>query len=197
MRYMKSKKYIIKYITKSAGQTRKIGEKLAREILFARRNNKISRKEKSMSPTTTLNQGEWWGRGFPEQRKRALVLAMEGDLGGGKTTFVQGFAKGLGIKENITSPTFVILKKFKIPSFAKATASKAKSKFQFFYHIDAYRLEKPKDLLDLGFEKILSGWNNIIAVEWSEKIQKILPKNVIKIRFEFVDENTRKIRINF
>jgi tRNA threonylcarbamoyladenosine biosynthesis protein TsaE len=161
---MKSKTYI----TKSANQTRKIGEKMAKEIV---------------SPTTTLNRGERWGRGLSTKKNGAIVLAMQGDLGGGKTTFIQGFARGLGIKENITSPTFVILKKFAIP------------KFQFFYHIDCYRLEKPEDLIELGINNILSDRNNIVAIEWSEKVQKILPKNVIQIKFGFVDENTRKIVI--
>ena len=191
---MKSKIYTTKYITKSAEQTRKIGEKLAREIVSFS-------KEKSISPTTTLNSGERWGRGFSTQRNGAIVLAMEGDLGGGKTTFIQGFARGLGIKENITSPTFVILKVFKITkskiqipnakSNPKSKAQNKNSKFHFFYHIDCYRIEKAKDLLDLGVKNILSDRNNIIAIEWSEKIQKILPNNAIKIKFEFVDENTR------
>ena len=178
---MKSETYITKYITKSAGQTRKIGEKMAKEIV---------------SPTTTLNSGERWGRGFPAQRKGAIVLAMEGDLGGGKTTFIQGFARGLGIKENITSPTFVILKKFEIAASLRAVALAPRNdRKRIFYHIDAYRLEKPKDLLELGVEKILLDSHNIVAIEWSEKIQKIFPKNAIKIKFEFVDSTTRKIKI--
>lgn len=189
------------YITKSAGQTRKIGEKLAREILLASQNNRVLSKEKSMSPTTTLNSGDWWGRGFFTQRKGAIVIAMQGDLGGGKTTFIQGLARGLGIKENITSPTFVILKKFEIPLLRE---SPGKPQLHFarngrgsvFYHIDAYRLEKPEDLMDLGIEGILSDINNIVAIEWSEKIQQIFPKNAIKIKFEFIDEKTRKIVIN-
>jgi tRNA threonylcarbamoyladenosine biosynthesis protein TsaE len=182
------------YITKSAGQTRKIGEKLAREILLASQNNRVLSKEKSMSPTTTLNSGEWWGRGFFTQRKGAIVIAMQGDLGGGKTTFIQGLARGLGIKENITSPTFVILKKFEI--VASRSNAPRNNRNRTFYHIDAYRLEKPEDLTDLGIEGILLDTNNTVVIEWSEKIQKILPKNAIKIKFEFIDEKTRKIVIN-
>lgn len=197
MRYMKGKIYI----TKSAKQTQKLGEKLAREILLASQNNRVSPKEKSMSPTTTLNSGEWWGRRIFDQRKHALVLAMQGDLGGGKTTFIQGLARGLGIKENITSPTFVILKKFEIPLLHQCPGKPQlhfarNDRGSLFYHIDAYRLEKPEDLTDLAIEGILSDTNNIVAIEWSEKIQKILPKNAIKIKFEFIDEKTRKIVIN-
>ena len=193
------------YITKSANQTRKIGEKMAKEIVLA---SPKSRRGEGGSPTTTLNRGERWGRGFPTQRKGAIVLAMQGDLGGGKTTFIQGFARGLGIKENITSPTFVILKKFEIAAsprpFGKRGGAPRNDKdgaprndrSNVFYHIDCYRIEKSGDLLDLGVKNILSDRNNIVAIEWSEKIQKILPKNAIKIKFEFVDENTRRIVMN-
>ena len=152
------------YITNSAKQTQKIAGKLAKKIV---------------SPIAIFNRGE--------RRGSSLVLALEGELGSGKTTFVQGIARGLGIKENITSPTFVVLKKFQIP----------KSQFQTFYHIDCYRLEKPKDLLDLGIEKILLDRHNIVVIEWAEKIQKILPARIIKIKFEFVDNTKRKITINY
>ncbi len=101
-----------------------------------------------------------WGRG-------ALILSLEGDLGGGKTTFLQGFAKGLGIKEKILSPTFVIMRKSKIKN--------QKSKFNNFYHIDCYRIQKPKEILDLGWKEIIKNPRNIVAVEWAEKISKILP----------------------
>lgn len=107
------------------------------------------------------------------------IIALEGNLGSGKTTFIQGFAKGLGIKEKITSPTFVILKNFKN-----------------FYHIDCYRIQTPEEILSIGFKEIISNPNNIVAIEWPEKIKKILPKNIIKIKFKFIDKNTRKIIIS-
>jgi tRNA threonylcarbamoyladenosine biosynthesis protein TsaE len=110
--------------------------------------------------------------------KSALVIGLQGNLGGGKTTFLQGFAKGLGIKEKILSPTFVIQKRF-----------------GNFYHIDCYRINQPEEILELGWEKIISNPKNIIAVEWPEKIKKYLPKIVIYIGFEFIDENKRDIII--
>jgi len=118
---------------------------------------------------------------------KAQILALRGELGGGKTTFLQGFAMGLGIKQKILSPTFVILKKFKIkhPSF------------KFFYHIDCYRIKKPKEILDLGFKKIIADPKNIIAVEWSDRIKKLLPPNTIFISFEFYNKNKRKIKIQW
>jgi tRNA threonylcarbamoyladenosine biosynthesis protein TsaE len=120
-----------------------------------------------------------------KSRKTAVVLCLQGDLGGGKTTFLQGFAKGLGIKEKILSPTFVILKHFKIES----------SEFEDFYHIDCYRINKPEDILDLGLKEIILNPKNIIAIEWPERIFKILPESAIFIKFKFIDENKREINL--
>jgi len=121
------------------------------------------------------------------QRKRnALVLGLRGDLGGGKTTFLQGFAKGLRIKDRILSPTFVILKKFSIP--------KSKNqRFQSFYHIDCYRISSLKEISNLGFKKIISNPKNIVAIEWAERILKILPKDTLLLKFCFVGLKKRKI----
>jgi len=110
-----------------------------------------------------------------EKNRKALVIGLEGDLGSGKTTFVQGLAKGLGIKDKVTSPTFVIMKEY-----------------DFLYHIDCYRI-KSKDLLELDFKEIINQTNNIIVIEWAERVKKILPKNTIWMKFEYIDENKRKI----
>ena len=144
-------------ITYSFSQTRNLAKRLARKIL------KIS------------------------LRKKAIIIALEGELGSGKTTFLQGFAKGLGIKDKILSPTFVILKNFQISS----------SKFQCFYHIDCYRIKKPEELLALGFKEIISNPQNIVTIEWADKIKKILPKDVIFLGLEFKDKNKRRIMISF
>ena len=165
-----------KYITKSPSQTKGLGKNLAKEILKS-----------------------------PPQ-KEALILGLKGDLGGGKTTFLQGFAMGLGIKEKILSPTFVIIKKFSITeprnSGAKVkiktkSSSPSKSKFSNFYHIDCYRIERLKGVLDLGFREIISDSQNIVTIEWADRIDKILPAKAIIINFEFVDQKTRKITIGF
>jgi tRNA threonylcarbamoyladenosine biosynthesis protein TsaE len=120
------------------------------------------------------------------------VFGLIGDLGGGKTTFVQGVAAGLGVKEKIKSPTFVILKKYKI--------SKHKS-IKHLYHIDLYRLFRfspvGKNLDILGFDlKEIIKKDSVIFIEWAEKIAPILPKNWIKIEFKYIDKNRRKIVIN-
>jgi len=112
------------------------------------------------------------------------ILCFSGELGAGKTTFIQGLAKGLEIKENITSPTFVIFKKYK-----------AKNNLEF-YHFDLYRIQDPQEALDLGFTEIINNKKNITAIEWSEKITDLIPlKNVIHIKLEYLDQNKRKITI--
>ncbi len=122
--------------------------------------------------------------------KKSFIINLEGDLGSGKTTFLQGFARGLGIKEKILSPTFVILKKFKITKNKNIN-----QKFKTFYHLDCYRIKKSKEILDLGFKEIISNPQNIIAIEWAERIKKIMPKSTIWIKFKFVNEKIRRFII--
>ncbi len=119
----------------------------------------------------------------------AVVLALSGDLGAGKTTFLQGFARGLGIDETVNSPTFVIMKKF---SIARSPTSR---NFRFFYHFDCYRLENPEDILYLGFKEIIADPQNIVAIEWPEKISDLIPKHAVNINFGHLEENKRSIDI--
>ena len=117
----------------------------------------------------------------PPQKKGALVIGLEGELGAGKTSFVQGFAKGLGVKEKVLSPTFVILKKY------------ALSSFQYFYHIDCYRLQNPKELLVLGWKEIIANPQHIVVIEWADRVKKILPKDRISISFKTTKDHERSI----
>lgn len=143
--------------TTSAGQMKKLAGLLAREILGRRMN-----------------------------KKSALIFALTGDLGTGKTTFIQGFLRCLNVRRKITSPTFVITKSYKL---------KAKT-YQIVYHIDCYRIKKPKELLDLGLKEILNVSQNIVLIEWAERIQRALPKNAIWIKFfHGSKENIRSISI--
>lgn len=143
-------------ITSSSVQTKKLGEKFAKEILKNR------------------------------SKKKSFIIGLEGELGGGKTTFIQGFAKGLGIKEKILSPTFVIIKRFQLNNLTI-------KQFNNFYHIDCYRIERPKELLILGFKEIISNPKNIVVIEWANKIKKIMPKHTFGIKFELIDEKRRRI----
>ncbi len=117
--------------------------------------------------------------------KKALVVGLKGELGGGKTTFIQGFAKGLDVKEKILSPTFVIMKNFSIQT----------GKFRKLYHFDVYRISKISELKLLEFKNVLSNPKNIVLIEWVDLIKKAVPKRSITFTFSFIDENTRKIVI--
>lgn len=117
------------------------------------------------------------------------VIALYGDLGSGKTTFVQGLAEGLGIKKRIISPTFIIVRSY---PFDKLRAGKLG--VRSFYHIDLYRIDSKKDLEALGLLEILEGPQNIVAIEWAEKIKHLLPENRIDIYFEYLDEDKREIK---
>jgi len=132
------------------------------------------------------------------------IIALEGELGCGKTTFAQGFLKGLGAKESYTSPTFLVIKNYKkeIPNsrayrqagksqYPKKLKTKNK-KIQNIYHIDTYRVSS-KDLLNLGWEEIISNPENIVIIEWADRIRKIIPKESLWIKFEWVSEKERKI----
>jgi len=142
----------------SAKQTQRVGFLLAREV--------VKRK----------------------QGKQAIVFALQGNLGSGKTTFIQGFGRGLGVEEKILSPTFVILKKYRV--------SKEKPGIRNFYHVDCYRIKGEKDIRALGWEDILGDPQSIVLVEWAERIQEALPKDTMWITFESQGEEKRTITIH-
>ncbi len=123
----------------------------------------------------------------PLRTKGALIIGLEGELGSGKTKFVQGLAKQLGVKQHLTSPTFVLMKEYKINT----------DQFKYIYHFDCYRLDKPKYLLELDFEQIINQPENIVLIEWAEKVKSIIPKNVIWIKFKFIGDNKRRITIDY
>ena len=118
----------------------------------------------------------------------ARVLALTGNLGAGKTTFVQGFAAALGIKEKIQSPTFVLMKIYLL---------NAQKNFKHLVHIDAYRIEMPQELEHLGFHELAKDKDAIILIEWADLIKKLLPNDAIWITFGHGKKaNERIIRIN-
>jgi len=125
----------------------------------------------------------------------ALVFGLQGDLGAGKTTFLQGFANGLGIQEIVNSPTFIIMKKFVIPGKKNLHSASNQVHFKHFYHFDCYRLQDPREILLLGFADIIADPKNIVAIEWPENIQEYLPDTVRIITFEHGKEQKRIITI--
>ena len=118
------------------------------------------------------------------QGKAALVVGLFGDLGSGKTTFVQILGRDLDIKEVMTSPTFVLEKIYLL---------NGEKGFKKLIHIDAYRLESGKELLNLGIEEILKDPGNLILIEWPERVADVLPKDLLKVSFKFIKEFEREI----
>ena len=156
-------------ISKSPSETKNLARKFLKEWLAAVMTNKIS----------------------------PLAVCLEGELGGGKTTFAQGIAEALGIKEAVTSPTFLIMKKYQVQGkrFTELSSVNPELSSVNLYHFDCYRVKDAREILDLGWEEIIKEKNNIILIEWAEKIKKILPKNSVWIKFGFVNESRRKIEI--
>lgn len=108
--------------------------------------------------------------------KSAFAIALTGHLGAGKTTFTQGFARALGIHERVASPTFVLLKVYRIPK-------RKNTHFTHLVHIDCYRIKSAKDLTPLGIETILKDKHVIVLIEWPERIKRIMPKRFLSLRF--------------
>lgn len=158
------------FITNNSKQTQKLAETLAKEIAAAK-----------------------------PLAENAFSVALVGDLGSGKTTFTQGFVKGFGIKEKITSPTFVLMHRhhlrFKNEDLRFKNKKREIKNYKNLYHFDCYRLGKPEEILTLGFKEIISEPRNVVLIEWANKIKKLLPKNALKIKFEWLGENKRKIII--
>jgi tRNA threonylcarbamoyladenosine biosynthesis protein TsaE len=134
-------------ITKTAGETAKVGEELAA----------------SLKPS---------------------ILCMYGDLGSGKTTFTQGFAKGLGYQGRLLSPTFIIVRRYKILPVGF-----------FLYHIDLYRTKSVADIENLGFSEILEDRNAYVLIEWAEKLEGLKPGKRIDIHFKLNSDNSHTIII--
>jgi len=141
--------------------------------------------------------------GKERNKSGATILGLRGDLGAGKTTFTKGVAKALGVEGVVTSPTFVIEKIYKLPtqtrpkgSLSGRMAQLGGSKgvgFSRLIHIDAYRLDSGNELLRIGWNDIVSDKENLILMEWPEKVADILPKDMTTVQFKFVDENTREV----
>jgi tRNA threonylcarbamoyladenosine biosynthesis protein TsaE len=124
-----------------------------------------------------------WLDSLTPKENEATVVGLSGHLGAGKTAFTQAVAKKLGVKEFVTSPTFVIMKIYDIDD----------SRFHRLVHIDAYRLENGDQLNVLDFEKIVSDPHNLVMIEWPENVKDGLPEGMKTIRFETLNETEREI----
>jgi len=152
--------------------------------------------------TKTFEETQKLGRDFAKTLKNGDVVCLYGDLGSGKTTFVQGLAQGLGIDNRIISPTFVIVRSYELqsPAFVKTSARKQNSKLKTtsvklksFYHIDLYRMGGEEDIKSLGLDEIINNKNNISAIEWAEKLGEYCPQKAVNIEFIYEKNDTRRI----
>jgi tRNA threonylcarbamoyladenosine biosynthesis protein TsaE len=128
-----------------------------------------TREIRALEELSTIGK-EVLARSVPKEH--AQTIALSGDLGAGKTAFVKLLAKELGVTEDVTSPTFVVMKSYAIPEhpFLKTLT-----------HIDAYRIESDDEMRVLGFKELLSDPTRLIAIEWPERIAGVIPEDAERI----------------
>lgn len=131
----------------------------------------------SRSPEQTRRVGMRLGA----RLKLGDVVCLTGDLGSGKTTFVQGLNAGWGSADAVTSPTFVLVNVYRRADSAH------------LYHLDAYRLSGPHEAEELDLEEILAG--GPLVVEWADRIQPALPQNCLQVRMKYIEETQRDLVI--
>ena len=121
------------------------------------------------------------GREFSKKLVAGTVVAISGILGSGKTVLIQGICEGLGVKQLVTSPSFIIINEYPAEKF-------------WVYHFDLYRLKNIQELINLGYEEYFYGMG-VCLIEWAEKAQELLPENRIEINLKILSENQREISI--
>ena len=131
--------------------------------------------------TKSSEETQKFAEDFAQKLKPGTVLLLIGELGAGKTTFVQGLAKGLGITERPNSPTFVVINEYQGN--------------QRLVHIDLYRLENPDEISDLGLEEYFAS-DAIVVIEWGERLGELTPSGCVKIKIEAIGDAERKLEIN-
>ena len=136
----------------------------------------------SRSEDESLRLGTELGR----RARPGTVYALYGDLGSGKTVLARGIARGLGITDDITSPTFTLLEIYEgVPEGAPP-----------LYHFDLYRIERVSEFVELGFEEYWEG-DGVSVIEWAERAAGLLPESTIRIYLEYHNEHGRKIRVEY
>lgn len=122
------------------------------------------------------------GKIIGESLKGGTVICLEGDLGAGKTTLTQSIAKGLEVKDYVTSPTFTIIKEYN----GRVN----------LYHMDAYRLDSEDDMYDLGYDEYINS-DGVCIIEWASKIKGLIPRSAINITINInYENNNRELNID-
>ena len=129
--------------------------------------------------TNSASETRELGVRLAEQLKAGDVILMDGELGAGKSELARGVAKGLGVQETVTSPSFTILNVYESGRCP-------------LYHFDWYRLESAEEIFELGMDEYLGG-DGVALVEWPDRCPDAIPEDFLRIRIEATGENTRRI----
>jgi len=132
----------------------------------------------SHSPEQTIE----FGRRIAQDLRAGSVLALIGELGAGKTALVKGIARGLGIAQEVTSPTFTLIHEYRSGRLP-------------LYHVDLYRLDAVEQALAIGIEEYLPRPDGVTVIEWAEKIESLLPPRTSRIHFTALSETSRRIEV--
>ena len=149
-------------------------QKMGTNILDKKFNIKIFT---TMSSTQTKKLGEKIG----SKLKPGTTVCLIGDLGSGKTTLIKGIAIGLGVKEDVTSPSFKLINEYNGGRFP-------------LYHFDLWRLEDSKDLENIGYKEYFFG-GGAVVIEWADRVRELWPDKRIEIYLEYKDKKIRKIKV--
>ncbi|MDD3886967.1 MAG: tRNA (adenosine(37)-N6)-threonylcarbamoyltransferase complex ATPase subunit type 1 TsaE [Victivallaceae bacterium] len=136
---------------------------------------------------TLISRSEVETEAFAENLAKQLpggtVIALDGDLGAGKTVFARGFARGLGITEPVSSPTYTIVQEYKLPSGG------------MFYHLDLYRISNAVSALAFGVDEFLNDPDAYALVEWPERIDNIMPPHTLRIKIKHLSDTERELTV--
>ncbi len=131
--------------------------------------------------TGSAAETQTWGRRLAALLRPGDVLALAGDLGAGKTAFTQGLARGLGITEPVTSPTFTLINQYRTAEGIR------------LQHVDSYRLANaPLEMWDVGLADLFAG-DDIVVIEWADRIPGLLPEERLEIVFSYLGEGWRRL----
>jgi tRNA threonylcarbamoyladenosine biosynthesis protein TsaE len=137
--------------------------------------------------TKSRNETISFGKKVASKVKGGELFCLYGNLGSGKTTFMEGFIGYFIPKKRVLSPTFIISRQYVVFG----------NKIKNIVHADLYRIENVKDIEGLGFSEYIKQIDTVIAVEWAEKWENKLPDKRTDIYFEYLNENSRKIIVNY
>jgi len=144
--------------------------------------------------TTSAKETQDFGAELAKKLVPGTVVCLYGDLGAGKTTLVQGIAKGLGIKKRLVSPTFILARRYKVKNQkSKIKITSQNSKINYLWHVDLYRLNDLDEARAIGIEELMSDPTNILLIEWPEQAESILPAKRWEIKLRTISQGEREI----